>query len=75
MDALLEWAALVCFLSGRPLENFASSFANHEPFHCIIGFYFPRRGKAGFFESQNSLSLLSLPPCLTGTLGNIIAAD
>jgi hypothetical protein len=44
MDNLLEWAALVCSLSGHPLRNFTTSFLQNEPFRCINKFYFPGKG-------------------------------
>jgi hypothetical protein len=44
MEHLLEWAALVCSLSGKPLRNLTTSFINNEPFHIIYSFYFPAKG-------------------------------
>jgi abnormal spindle-like microcephaly-associated protein len=57
-DALVEWARLVCFLYGRPLQGFAASFTTYEPFYSIIHYYFPRQG-IRFFESQMSLPYAS----------------
>ena len=44
MEHLLEWAALVCSLSGKPFRNLTTSFINNEPFHSIYSFYFPAKG-------------------------------
>src|ERR1700676_2280771 len=58
MDDLLEWAALVCSLSGSPLSNFTISFIKNEPFHCIYRFYFPGKG-------------ITLPQTYLGHLSNV----
>ena len=52
IDQLLEWAALVCSVCERPIQNFTGSFVNGKPFRYILEYYFPRRGPATLLVPQ-----------------------
>ena len=55
VEELLEWVALVCSLSDKPLSNFTTSFVNNEPFDCIFRFYFPRKDAAFVQKHKEAL--------------------